>query len=153
MTSEGAGQHHRVALGNQQAEHAAFSQYGSHRLECLGGIVDDLEHAVAQDGISTRLACQPREFVSVTLNTADELAHAFVTGAPFQRRQRVRAGIDDGDPVALDCQRYGEPSGSAAEVDDVETCSGIGTCSAAAPPAAPRRPAPYVPSGDVGRPS
>ena len=118
------------------------------------GIVDDLENPMAQDGIGTRIPRQPREFIGVTLDTTDELAHAFVTRAPLQRCQCIRTGIDDRDPVTLDCQRYGEPTGPTAEVDDVETCSGIGPRPAGqVRPAGPRRPAPYAPSGDVGRPS
>ncbi len=125
MSGESARQHDSVALGNQETEYAALAQYGRHRLQSLSGIIDNLEHTVTEHGIGTRLPGEPWQLGGITLNSVHELADTFITGATLERSQCIRTRVDDRDPVPFHSKRYGEPAGAAAEIDDVQSGTGI----------------------------
>ena len=69
------------------------------------GVVDDLEHGVAERQVEAvagpgAVAQDLVQQVAVALDAADALAHAGGLGAALERGQGVGAGVDDGDVVA-----------------------------------------------------
>jgi len=58
------------------------------------------------------------EVVEVALHAGDPVADAALGGPALQGGEGVRAGVDDGDPVAGRGERDGEAAGAAAGVDD-----------------------------------
>ncbi len=77
-----------------------------------------LEHAVAEHQVGAARLDDLEQPGGVALHRAH--LDAGLAGPALQRGQRVRAGVDDGDPVAELGERDGEPAGAAADVQDVE---------------------------------
>ena len=76
---------------------------------------------MAEHGVDARCRHQIGQLSRITLDGADCSGEASLGGPPFERSERVRAGVDDGDPVTEPGQRDGEPAGAAAGVENVET--------------------------------
>ena len=108
-----------MPLGDQQAEHAAGAEHLGDRGQRGGRVVDDLEHAVAQHHVGTVAAGDVEQGGQVALLAADPVGHAALAGPAVQGGQGVRAGVDDGDPVAELGDPDGEAAGAAADVEDV----------------------------------
>ncbi len=108
----------RVALGDHQAEVPAGAQHPGDGRQRGGGLVDDLEHAVAQDQVDAAGLDQAGEVPEVALLAGDPVGDAALAGPAVEGRQGVGARVDDPDVVAELGQRDGEPAGAAADVDD-----------------------------------
>ncbi len=108
-----------VALGDEQAEHAAGAQHLGDRGQRGGRVVDDLEHAVAQHHVGAVGTGDVEQGGQVALLAGDPVGDAALAGPAVQRRQGVRAGVDHPDPVAELGDPDGEPAGAAADVEDV----------------------------------
>ena len=82
---------------------------------------------MAQQQVGAAAGHEPGQVVEVALHRSDAVLHPALGGPALQRRQRVGAGVDDGDPVAGLGQRDGEAPGTATGVDDVQTtAAGVG---------------------------
>ena len=120
MAGERLGQDRAAAVGDHDARRAARAQDGGDRCEDLRRIVDLLEDAVAQHEIGALGRDERRELVAVALHAADKIGDAGIDGTTAKARQRVRAGVDDRDPMSGLRERHGEAAGAAADVDHAE---------------------------------
>ena len=118
VTGHGPGDDGRVTLGDQQAEVAAGAQHPGDGRQRGGGVVDDLEHAVAQDQVDAAGLDEAGEVAEVALLAGDPVGDAALPGPPVEGGEGVGAGVDDPDVVTQLGQRDGEPAGAAADVDD-----------------------------------
>ncbi len=75
---------------------------------------------MAQDQVGAGVGAQRRQVGEVALHGHDAVLQAALGRPPGQRRQRVGAGVEHGDPVPGLGQRDGEAAGAPARVDDVE---------------------------------
>ena len=116
VAGHGAGHHGRVALGDEQAEVPAGAQHAGDGREGGGGVVDHLEHAVAQHQVG--LVDQARQVGQVALLAGDPVGDPALAGAAVERGEGVGAGVDDLDGVAELGQRHREPARATADVDD-----------------------------------
>ena len=119
VTRQGLGQHGRVPLGHQQTERSTRSQDTRHGGERLLGVVDHLEHLVADHQIRTRGADHVDELGGIALDRRHPVGQTLLGRTPLQRGQRVRTGIDDPHPVAARPQLHRHPAGAATQVHDV----------------------------------
>ena len=84
-----------------------------------GGVVDDVEHAVAEHQVDgTGRSTSVGQVGEVALLAGDPVGDVGLAGSPVERGERVGAGVDDLDPVAELGEGYGEAAGAATDVDD-----------------------------------
>ena len=127
------GEHGGVPLADQQGEGAAGTQHRGDRRQGPGGVVDEAEHAVAQDEVDSRTCLrtgswtvfwvnnpgnQLTQVVEVALQTGDAVGHVLLVGPTGERGEGVGAGVDDGDLVAEAGESDREPAGAATDVED-----------------------------------
>ena len=118
VAGHGAGDDRGVPLGDQEREPAAGAEHLADRGQCGGGVVDHLEHAVAEHHVGAGGTGQLEQGAEVALLAGD--LDAVLAGPAVQRGQGVGAGVDHGDPVAEPGHPDREPAGAAADVEDVE---------------------------------
>ena len=118
---ERAGEHRGVAVGHEQRQPATRPQGGGDGGQRRSGVVDDLEHAVAQHQIDQAGSHELRQVAQIALQRLDRQTP--LGCAALQRRERVGRGIDDGDLVACLRKGYGEAAGAAAGVDHHQTAA------------------------------
>ena len=108
-----------MPLADQQREGAVGTQHRDDRVQRGGRVVDEAEHAVAQDQVDTLVGCQLAQVAQVALQAGDPVGHSLLVGPAGEGGQGVGAGVDDGDPVALGRHPDREPAGAAADVEDL----------------------------------
>ena len=118
VAGHGAGDDRGVPLGDQEREPAAGAEHLADRGQCGGGVVDHLEHAVAEHHVGAGGTGQLEQGAEVTLLAGD--LDAVLAGPAGQGGQGVGAGVDHGDPVAEPGHPDREAAGAAADVEDVE---------------------------------
>ena len=119
VTGHRPGEHGGVPLADQQREGAVGPQHRDDRVQRGSRIIDEAEHAVAQDQVDTLVGCQLAQVAQVALQTGDPVGHSLFVGPAGEGSQGVGAGVDDGDPVALGRHPDREPAGAAADVEDL----------------------------------
>ena len=97
LAGHSARQDGRGALGDQQAEGASGAEHVADPRQCLRGVGDDLEDAVAEHQVGACGVGNLGEGGQVALARVD--GDAGLTGPAIECRERVRAGVDDGDLV------------------------------------------------------
>ena len=134
VAGHGPGDHGGVPLGDQQAERAAGAEHPRHRGQRGGGVVDDLEDAVAQHHVGAVGADHVEQAGQVALLAGDR--DAVLAGPAVEGGQGVGAGVDHGDPVA----EPGRPGPRSRRCR--RRCRGRRRGSPLAGPALERRPTP-----------
>ena len=86
-------------VGREDARHPTGPQHRCHRGQRSGGVVDDLQHAVTQHQVDRSGRDELSEAGGIPLNGPDLPTRPAFGSAAFQRGQRVRARVDDGDPM------------------------------------------------------
>ena len=120
VAAQRSGEHDRGAVRGQDAGDSAGSQQSACGPAALGWIVDELKHAVAEDGVGAFGFKHVEHRGQIALRGPHRIGNPGFGGPALKRGQGVRARIDHGDPVAEPGQRDREASGAAADVDDVE---------------------------------
>ena len=100
---------------SEQAEGAAGAEHPADRGQRGGGILDHLEHPVAEHHVGS--LDQAGEPVDIALDAGD--LDPDLAGPAVQRGQGVGAGVDHGDPVAELGDPDREAAGAAADVEHV----------------------------------
>ena len=104
---------------------AVRGEHGRDLGQGRGGVVDDLEDAVAADEVDA-LALLGRQAVGVPLPSGDAVGDAEVGGAAFERGEGVGTGVDDDDVVTELGERDGQASRTATEVEDPQRAAEVG---------------------------
>ena len=102
----------------RRREPAAGAEHLADRGQGGGGVVDHLEHAVAEHHVGAGGTGQLEQGAEVALLAGD--LDAVLAGPAGQGGQGVGAGVDHGDPVAEPGHPDREAAGAAADVEDVE---------------------------------
>ena len=118
------GEDRRRPVGDQQAEPPAGAQDSGDCREGLERVVHHLEDAVAQDQVGAVRVDQAGQVGEVPLPAHHPVVEPALGDSPLQGGQRIRAGVDDGDPMALEGQRHGETTRAPPGVEDIEAVSG-----------------------------
>ena len=118
VAGHGAGDDRGVPLGDQEREPAAGAEHLADRGQCGGGVLDHLEHAVAEHHVSAGGTGQLEQGAEVALLAGD--LDAVLAGPAGQGGQGVGAGVDHGDPVAEPGHPDRESAGAATDVEDFE---------------------------------
>ncbi len=126
VTGEGPGQHGTAQSGGEQAEDALGAQGGHRVADAFGGVVDVLQHAVAQHDVVPAALDHVEEAVGVALDAPHPVGDTGFGGAPLQGEERVRAGVDDRDAVAEPGGGHGEVAAAASGVEDVQRLTARG---------------------------
>ena len=100
VSGHGAGEDGRVALADQQAERPLRSQHVVDRGQRGAGVVDHLEHPVAEHDVDPGRRDQPGQRGEVALDAADPVGDAGLRRASGQRGEGVGAGVDHHHLVA-----------------------------------------------------
>ena len=114
------------AIVDEQADHAPGPERRCDRAERGDGVLDDLQHAVAEHQVGGAGGDQALHRRQVSLPTLDQITHTALGCPPVEGGQRIGARIDDGDAVAALRQRNREPPGAATGVQDRQRRSGGG---------------------------
>ena len=107
VAGHGPGDDGGVPLGDQQAEHSPGPEHPGQRRQRGGGVVDDLEHAVAQHQVGAVGADHVEQAGQVALTAGDR--DVVLAGPAVESGQGVGAGVDHGDPVAELADRTASP--------------------------------------------
>ena len=121
VTGQSLGQDRRVPLSHHETERSPGPEHACHGRERLRGILDHLEHLVADHEIRTGGADHLDQLRGVTLDRRHPVGQTLLGGAALQRGQRVRAGVDDPYPVADGSQLHRHAARAATQVHDVAT--------------------------------
>ena len=89
-------------------------------------VVDDLEQAVAQHEVRRAGRYDVEERVHVALHRADTVVHPRVARPTLQRRQGVRAGVDDRYRAAERRERHRPRTAAPADVEHARRRPGPG---------------------------
>ena len=109
VAGHGAGEHGGVPLVDQQGEGAAGTKHRGDRAQGSGRVVDEAEHAVAQDQVDPASGDELAQVAEVALETGDPVGHAALVGASGEGGEGVGTGVDDGDPVPEPATRTANP--------------------------------------------
>ena len=125
LAGEGLGEDDGEPSGDEEGEVAVRGEHGRDLGQGRGGVVDDLEDAVAADEVDA-LALLGRQAVGVALASGDAVGHAEVGGAAFEGGEGVGTGVDDHDVVTELGERDGQASRPATEVEDPQGATEVG---------------------------
>ena len=99
VAGQRAGEHGRGAVGDEQGQPSAGAQHAGDGAERLGGVVDDLQHAVAEQQVGAGGGDDVAQVGQVALHGGDAAGELALGDPALQRGERVGAGVDDGDAV------------------------------------------------------
>ncbi len=121
LASEGSGEHSRDPGGDHEADVATIGEHGCDGPHRRGGVIDELEGAVAAHKVGVGIGVDLEQIGGVALNGHDPIGDPRVTRSTRQRRQRVRAGVDDSDVVTKLGQRNGKTTRATTKIDDAQS--------------------------------